>query len=173
VSEAAAGDSGGNVLVTAASDTVQGGSTPGDLVGRWIAPDGSLAGDWFLIVGRNTAPSGVQPMIGGGVAVMQNEKWVAVVPPLGVPTSPPDWLVSRPDRDFRVVRAGKAYASTSRIGPQAPSGGASVEILAPSGISCGTFDTKGTATTVGADGTVIANVDGCTRRVWPGLLGIR
>ena len=72
---------------------------------------------------------------------------------------PPDWLVSRPDRDFRVVRGGKAYAFTSRIVPQAASGGPSVEVVAPSGLSCGTFDTKGTATTVGADGSVIANSD--------------
>ena len=170
--DAAAGDSGGNVLVTAASNYVQGGRTPGDLVGRWIAPDGTLAGDWFVIVAGNIAPSVVQSVI-GGVAVMQNGKWVAVVPPLGTPKSPPDWLASRPDRDFRVVRGGKAYAFTARIVPQAASGGPSVEVVAPSGLSCGTFDTKGTSATVGADGSVIANSDSCTRRVWPGLLGAR
>jgi hypothetical protein len=172
-SDAAAGDSGGNVLVTAASDYVQGGRTPGDLVGRWIAPDGVLAGDWLMIVPGNTAPSVLQTVIGGGVAVMQNGKWVAVVPPPCAPKSPPDWLVSRPDRDFHVVRGGKAYAFTSRIVPQAGSGGPSVEVVAPTGRSCGRFDTKGTATIVGADGSVIANSDGCTRRVWPGLLGTR
>ena len=170
--DAAAGDSGGNVLVTAISDYVQPARTPGDLVGRWIAPSGVLAGDWFVIVPGNTAPSFLQPAIEGGVAVLQGGKWVAVVPPLGAPKAPPDWLVSRPDRDFRVVRGGKAYAFTSRIVSQA-SGGPSVEIVAPSGLSCGTFDTKGTAATVGADGSVIANSDGCARRVWPGLLGTR
>jgi hypothetical protein len=108
-------------------------------------------------------------LIGGGIAVMQNGKWVAVVPPLGAPNPPPDWLVSRPDSDFRVVRGGKAYAFTSRIVLPA-TGGSSVEVVAPSGLSCGTFDTKGTAATVGADGTVIANSDSCTRRIWPGLL---
>jgi hypothetical protein len=101
---------------------------------------------------------------------MQNGKWVAVVPALGAPSSPPDWLVSRPDHDFRIVRGGKAYAFTSRIVPPA-SGGPAVEVVAPSGLSCGSFDTKGTAATVGADGSVIANSDSCTRRVWPGLLG--
>jgi hypothetical protein len=144
-----------------------------DVVGRWIAPDGTLAGDWFVIVPGNAAPSVLQPMIGGGVAVMQNGKWVAVVPPLGAPKPLPDWLASRPDHDLRVVRGGKAYAFTSRIVSQAASGGPSVEVVAPSGLSCGTFDPKGTAATVGADGSVIANSDGCTRRVWPGLLGTR
>ena len=169
--DATAGDSGGNVLVTAASDAVRG-RTPGDLVGRWIAPDGSLSGDWFVIVTGNTTPSTLQPLIGGGVAVMQNGKWVAVVPALGAPRSPPDWLVSRPDHDFRIVRGGKAYAFTSRIVAPA-SGGPSVEVVAPSGLWCGTFDTKGSAATVGADGSVIANNDSCARRVWPRLLGAR
>jgi hypothetical protein len=141
------------------------------LLGRWIAPDGSLPGDWFVLVAGNAAPPVLQSLIGGGVAVMQNGKWVAVAPALGAPRSPPDWLASRPDRDFRVVRGGKAVAFTSRLDPPAASGGPSVEVVAPSGLSCGTFDTKGIAATVGADGSVIANTDGCTRRVWPGLLG--
>ena len=149
------------------------GRPAGDLLGRWIAPDGSLPGDWFVLVAGNAAPPILQSLIGGGVAVMQNGKWVAVVPPLGAPKSPPDWLASRPDHDFRVVRGRKAYAFTSRIVPRGASGGPSVEVVAPSGLSCGTFDTKSTAATVGADGTVIANSDECTRRVWPGLLGAR
>lgn len=169
---AAAGDDGGNVLITIASDAVAG-RPAGDLLGRWIAPDGSLPGDWFVLVAGNAAPPILQSLIGGGVAVMQNGKWVAVVPPLGAPKSPPDWLASRPDHDFRVVRGRKAYAFTSRIVPRGASGGPSVEVVAPSGLSCGTFDTKSTAATVGADGTVIANSDECTRRVWPGLLGAR
>jgi hypothetical protein len=169
---AAAGDAGGNVLITISSDQVSG-RTAGDLLGRWIAPDGSLSGDWFVLVAGNSTTPVLQSLIGGGVAVMQDSKWVAVVPPLGAPKPPPDWLVSRPDRDFRFVRGGKAYAFTSRIVLPAAIGGPSVEVVAPSGLSCGTFDTKGTAATVGADGSVIANSDGCTRRVWPGLLGGR
>jgi hypothetical protein len=172
-SGAAAGDSAGNVLVTADGDVVQGGPKQGDLVGRWIAADGSLSGDWFVLVSGNTTSTVLQPTIGGGIAVMQNGKWIAVVPSLGAPASPPDWLTSRPDRDFRAIRGGKAYAFTSRIVPPAGSGGASVEVVTPSGKSCGTFDTKGTAATVGADGTVIANADACSRRVWPALLGAR
>lgn len=164
---AAAGDAGGNVLITIASDEVSG-RAKGDLLGRWIAPDGSLSGDWFVLVPGNATPPVLESLIGGGIAVMQSGKWVAVVPGLGAPRPPPDWLASRADHDVRIVRGGKAYAFTSLT----DSASASVEVVKPSGLSCGAFDAKGTATTVGADGTVIANTDSCTRRVWPGLLGI-
>src|SRR5438105_1995571 len=172
---AAAGDAGGNVLITTASDNV-GGRPAGDLLGRWIAPDGSLSGDWFVLVAGDATPPVLQSLIAGGVAVMQNGKWLAVVPPLGGLQPAPDWLTSRPDQDFRIVRGRKAYAFTSQITAPQPhgfSGGPLVEVVAPSGTSCGTFDTKGYAAAVGGDGSVIANTDDCTRRVWPGLLGVR
>jgi hypothetical protein len=171
----AAGDAGGSVLITTASDNVAG-RPAGDLLGRWIATDGSLSGDWFVIVAGNAAPPVLQSLIGGGVAVMQNGKWLAVVPPLGALQPAPDWLSSRPDQDFRIVRGRKAYAFTSQITAPQPhgfSGGPLVEVVAPSGTSCGTFDTKGYAATVGGDGSVIANSDGCTRKVWLSLLGVR
>ena len=172
----AAGEVGGNVFITAASDSIPG-RTAGDLLGRWIGADGKLAGDWFVLVSGNNAAPVLQSLIGGGVAVMQNEKWIAVVPALGRPQAPPDWLTSRAGKDFRIVRGRKAYAFASRIiiapQPQGSNGGPMVEVVAPSGTSCATFDTKGTAATVGGDGSVIANTDSCTRRVWPGLLGAR
>ena len=168
--DGATGDSAGNVLVTAASDAVMG-RAGGDLLARWMAPDGSFADDWFVIVRGNAAPAVLQSLIGGGVAVMQDGKWTAVVPPLAAAMAPPDWLASRADRDFRIIRGGKAYAFTFRIVNEPR--GSSVEVVAPSGLSCGAFDTNGYAATVGGDGTVIANIDACTRKVWPGLLGAR
>ena len=94
---------------------------------------------------------------------------------MGRPQPPPDWLVARPEQELRIVRGRKAYAFTARIPqPHGIPGGPMVEVVTPTGKSCGTFDTKGIAATVGGDGTVIATTsDGCTRRVWPALLGIR
>ena len=94
---------------------------------------------------------------------------------MGRPQPPPDWLVARPEQELRIVRGRKAYAFTARIPqPHGIPGGPMVEVVTPTGKSCGTFDTKGIAATVGGDGTVIAtSSDGCTRRVWPALLGIR
>ena len=168
----AMGDSAGNVLIAASSDAVPG-RPAGDLLGRWITPSGSVAGDWFVIVSGNAAPAVLHSKIDGGAAVMQDGKWVAVLPPLGIPQPPPEWLTSRRGQDFQIVRGRKAYAFTSLIVASGSPGGPSVEVVTPSGKSCGTFDTKGFAATVGADGTVVANTDNCTRKMWPGLLGQR
>ena len=47
---------------------------------------------------------------------------MAVLPPLGSPQPPPDWLAARSSRDFRIVRGRKAYAFTSRITAPDPNG---------------------------------------------------
>src|SRR5207237_934818 len=69
---AAAGDAGGNVLITIASDAVSG-RAAGDLLGRWIAPDGSLSGDWFVLVAGNTTPPVLQSFIAGGGGIPNSD----------------------------------------------------------------------------------------------------
>lgn len=85
------------------------------------------------------------------------------------PSAAPDWLASRAGLDLHIVRGRKAYAFTAN------GGGPEVEITTPSGMSCGRFSVQGSNVSIGADGTVIAvnGNGGCTRSVYPGLLGAR
>jgi len=77
-------------------------------------------------------------------------------------------LTSRPGLDPHIVRGGKAYAFTAN------GGGSEVEVTTPSGMSCGRFSVQGSNVSIEADGTVIGVSDnGCTRSVYPGLLGAR
>ncbi len=164
----AAGDPSGNVLVVAKGDAVAGfGSS--DLVGRWLAPDGSLVNDWFVITSGGGPQVSLRSLIGGGIAVMQDDQWRAILQPYGTALAPPDWLTSRPGLDLHIVRGRKAYAFTAN------GGGPDVEVTTPAGKSCGRFSVQGSNVSIGADGTVIAPTgsDLCTRSVYPGLLGAR
>jgi hypothetical protein len=167
-SSMAAGDASGNVLVVAMGDAVAGFASS-DLVGHWLAPDGSLVNDWFVITSGGGRQVSLRPLIGGGIAVMQDDQWRAILQPFGGAQAPPDWLTSRPGLDLHIVRGRKAYAFTAN------GGGPDVEVTTPAGKSCGRFSVQGSNVSIGADGTVIAPTgsDLCTRSVYSGLLGAR
>jgi hypothetical protein len=100
---------------------------------------------------------------------------------------PPDFLQARPDTRLHTARDSKAYAML----PIPAQGGCTqrIEVLAPSGKSCGTAEFRlaaGSCTTnfidIGYDGTVVqqlpasmedhscnGNTCSCTWRWWPGF----
>ena len=163
--QAAAGDANGNTLIIAYPGT-EVGLGPSDLVGRWIDASGNFLTDWFVIAPGGTRNIAVHSLIGGGVAVKQDEVWRAVLPSGGLPEAAPEWLASRTRTDIYIVRARKAYAFTSR------EGGSQVELVSPAGNSCGSIDVGGANVVVGGDGTVFTQTgdNGCRRTWYPALL---
>jgi hypothetical protein len=166
---AAIGDTNGLTLVAAYPGT-SAGFGQHDLVGRWLDAVGNILTPWFVISTGGTSAFSMQALIGGGVAVMQDEVWRAVVPSgVSAAQSPPVWLRDRTARDLSIVRGRRAYAFTSR-------GGAStVEVVSPSGKLCGTLALSGNDAFIGGDGTVITITGdgGCTRTWWSALLGVQ
>jgi hypothetical protein len=189
-------DLGGNALVF-----LDGGT--GNIDAQWFGPDGTpLTNVFRLINGFKPGPSTwfeTSPLLRGGVAIRRmdgkdrNTGWTAawlmlLQPGSTTPDAPPDWLTSRPDTHFELTRGGRAYAFLpyGRNGPCVQR----VEILAPTGESCGGFDlpmSDGTCTTydlcVGLDGTLLQRLGNelekdlgsgvartCTLRFWPAAL---
>ena len=178
---------------------------PGDSSNRrafWIDPSG-VAGPDFVF---GSAASQLVPRVGDGFFVYD------YVPPLvtavlpvgemGTPLAqidsfatetkaPPAWLAARPHKGLHMVHGGAGYALIDPADDVA-SCGQQIEVLAPSGKSCGTasFSIAGGACrtgrlTVGYDGTVIQQLPvamepvseiapgfsehACTWRYWPGF----
>jgi hypothetical protein len=166
---AAVGDTNGLTLVGAFPGT-SAGFGQYDLVGRWLDAAGNILTPWFVISTGGTSAFSLRALIGGGAAVMQDEVWRAVVPSgMAAAQSPPAWLRDRTARDLSIVRGRRAYAFTPR------GSAASVEVVSPSGMLCGTLALSGNDASVGSDGTVItiAGDGGCTRTWWSALLGVQ
>ena len=165
---AARGDVSGNVLVVAMGNAVAGSFASDDLVGRWLDASGSLTSDWFVITKGGGSRVSLRSLIGGGIAVMRDGEWRAIVEPSVGVLAPPEWLNSRAGLDLHIVRGRKAYAFTAN------DGGAEVEVTTPTGSSCGKFSVQGGSVSIGADGTVMTmTAAGCTRFAYPRLLGVR
>ena len=174
----------------------------GNLSAFWIDPSG-VAGAEFVFGSEATR---LVPRVGDGFFVYD------YVPPLVTPVlparemgtplaqidsyatetkAPPAWIAARPHKDLHTVHGGAGYALIDPSGDVAPCG-QQVEVLAPSGKSCGTasfFIADGACRTggltVGYDGTVIQQLPvamepvseiapgfsehACTWRYWPGF----
>jgi len=180
----------GNTLVLIAEDAVS------EVTAQWVDHDGhagprftpavDFGGDPF------NSPLVLTPRVGDGLFLQerspQRPGWLAQFDSLATAAQPPpSWLSSRPlGEGVHMARGGRAYAFFAFRTPSACA--QQVEIIAPSGKSCGTAVlpiagcTSGTAPAtinVGYDGTVIQPVDRqpnsdgtvtCTWQSWPGFL---
>jgi hypothetical protein len=172
----------------------------------WIDPSG-VAGAEFVFGSEATR---LVPRVGDGFFVYDYvptlvtpvEELPAQWPEMGTPLAqidsyaadvkaPPAWLAARPHKGLHTVHGGAGYALIDPAGDVA-SCGQQIEVLAPSGKSCGTasfFIADGACRagrlTVGYDGTVIQQLPvamepvseiapgfsehACTWRYWPGF----
>ena len=167
----AVGDANGNwLLLVSGTGASSAGFAPDDLVGYWFDSNGNAITGWFRL-GPGGAPSHsylVHALIGGGAAVQIDGVWTYFVPSGKAEAHPaPDFLVTNPQADFRLVRGAKAYAVLPRTGDQTE-----LKLYSASGNFCGSARFPGSGLTTGADGSVIASngTNGCTKTVWPGLL---
>lgn len=149
----------------------------GRLLGRWVGADGVALGPTFEAAKSWPATGTVStlPLIGGGIAVQLDGAWMLRIAE-GQPlvSAPPAFLLQRPNTTFELVRRNTAYASASRKGDSHCR--QRVEILAPSGTSCGDVhyslgeagrSCKGAPVAFGWDGTFIARSGQCAYRWWP------
>jgi hypothetical protein len=106
--------------------------------GMWIDRDGTTSAAF------DAGPSLQQPMlsqrVGNGLFLgAQNGKWISQFAPFSGPTPAPDWLALRPaGTTLHMARNGRGYAV---IAPPVNTTGpcsTSIEVIAPSGKSCGT-----------------------------------
>jgi hypothetical protein len=173
-----------------------------NLTAFWIDPSG-VAGAEFVF---GSAATGLVPRIGDGFFVYDFvPRLVTTVLPnreMGTPLAqidafatetkaPPDWLAARPHKGLHTVHGGAGYALIDPPGNVTPCS-QQIEVLAPSGKSCGTASFSiagGSCSTggliVGYDGTVIQQLPtamepvttiapgfdehACTWRYWPGF----
>jgi hypothetical protein len=167
----------------------------GTLHGQWIDHSGNAGAEFDL--GDALAPAlsdsfELYPRVGSGLFVLRlaggHTTWLHQLDSLAtVPAAAPGYLTSRPDTRLHMAHGGKAYAMLP-----IPAQGACtqrIEVLAPSGKSCGSAEFglgSGSCTTnfidIGYDGTVVqqlpasmedrsctGNECSCTWRWWPGF----
>ena len=162
---------------------------------QWIDPSGHAGAEFDLGDALAPPPSDsfeVYPRIGSGLFVLRlaggHTTWLHQLDSLATVARPaPDYLQSRPDTRLHMAHGGKAYAML----PIPVQGDCTqrIEVLAPSGKSCGSAEfvlAAGSCTTsfidVGYDGTVVqqlpasmedhscpGNQCSCTWRWWPGF----
>jgi hypothetical protein len=168
----------------------------------WIDPSG-VAGAGFVFGSEAT---GLVPRVGDGFFVYDHVPSlvtaVTPAPGMGIPLAqidsyatetkaPPAWIAARPHKGLHTVHGGRGYALIDPAGDVAPCG-QQIEVVAPSGKSCGTASfsiADGACSTggltVGYDGTVIQQLPvamepvtetapgfsehACTWRYWPGF----
>jgi hypothetical protein len=162
------------------------------LHGQWVDRSGHVGAEFDLGDGLAPAPSDsfeVYPRIGSGLFVLRlaggHTTWLHQLDSLAtVAAAAPDYLASRPDTRLHMAHGGKAYAML----PVPAQGDCTqrIEVLAPSGKSCGSAAftiAPGSCTTnfidVGYDGTVVqqlpsskADAEGrfqCNWRFWPAV----
>jgi Divergent InlB B-repeat domain len=181
----------GNTLVLVAEDAVS------EIRGQWVDHDGHVGPPFTPMIDLGGDPVNsnfvLAPRAGDGLFLQerspQRPGWLAQFDSLATAAlPPPSWLSSRPlGETVHMARGGGAYAFFSRNSSACAQ---RIEIVAPSGKSCGTavFPIAGCTTltatggiNVGYDGTVIQespfeerrNDDGtvtCTWQSWPGFL---
>jgi hypothetical protein len=173
----------------------------GTLAGVWVDPDGHVGTPFPALTGL-THPSGrysftLAPQVGSGLFLQMRgfatsppvpTQWVRAFPSRAPRSEPaPDWLVKRPSASLHMARGGRAYAVLP--GAESSECSTSLEVLAPSGTSCGSarFQLAPSACSartlsVGYDGTVLQqpsfNLESCdevghcscTWRWWPAFL---
>jgi hypothetical protein len=181
-------DRAGNALVL---------SNPGSLHGQWVDHSGNVGPEFDLGVASGTFE--LYPRIGSGLFVLRRRRdasfaehtaWAYQLDSLAAAATPaPDWLASRPDTRLHMAHGGTAYAML----PVPAQGDCTqhIEVLAPSGKSCGSAEFRaapGSCKTnfidVGYDGTVVQQLPyeialpqscpgqlcrPCIWRWWPGF----
>ena len=144
------GDASDNVIV------ITGGGS-GSITAQWFDRQGNpLTGEFVVLAsfspGYNTWFE-VAPLIGSGVAMRRVDQqddasgrpyrtsaWLAVLPTgMASPQDVPLWLKDRPNTNLDIARSGKAYAFLPLGAPDADCG-QKIEIVAPNGTACGSFD---------------------------------
>ncbi len=158
----------------------------------WIDPSGVAGAEFdFASQGVRLVPRvgdgffvyDMQDSLGVGTAVAQIDSYAAQT------KAAPAWLAARPHKGLHMVHGGAGYALIDPAGDVAPCS-QQIEVLAPSGKSCGTASfsiangaCKTGGLTVGYDGTVIQQLPSsmesypdpnwgahsCTWRYWPGF----
>jgi hypothetical protein len=173
----------------------------GNIDAQWFDADcGPLTGAFRLINGLQAGINTwfeTAPLIGGGVAVrrvdQQNDStgrpyrtasWILTLQTgSDTPLPAPNWMTDRSNTNFAIARSGRAYAVLPMGGPDA-SCAQKVEVLAPDGTACGSFDTtiaSGSCRTedmgFGQDGTPVqlmprnlSSAGTCYYRWWPHAL---
>jgi hypothetical protein len=167
----------------------------GTLHGQWLDRSGN-AGAAFDLGDSLAPPPGdsfeLYPRTGSGLFVLRlaggHTTWLHQIDSLATAAAPaPDYLQARPDTRLHVAHDGQAYAML----PIPAQGQCTqhIEVLAPSGKSCGSAEfalASGSCTTnfidVGYDGTVVQQLPdsmedhscaaancSCTWRWWPGF----
>jgi hypothetical protein len=131
----------------------------------WVDAHGN-AGQPFELVGPQAQSVFAKPLtlaqrVGSGFLVQNGSDWIGQIDSLATTLSPPpSWLEARPNTSLHMVHGGTGYAvlpAASAVCEQ------EVEVISPTGISCGTtrFTAASSACTiqstiiVGYDGTVI------------------
>ena len=167
----------------------------GTLHGQWVDASGKAGAAFDLGDALAPPPSDafeLYPRIGSGLFLLRlaggHTTWLHQLDSLATVAAPaPDYLRSRPDTRLHMAHDGKAYAMLPIPAQRACT--QRIEVLAPSGKSCGSAEftlSPGSCTTnfidIGYDGTVVqqlpasmedhscrGNQCSCTWRWWPGL----
>lgn len=149
----------------------------GNVDAQWFAPDGApLTGVFRILSDFAAGPATwfeMAPLLGGGLALRRmdagpgvgsswHSRWLLTLSSGAASAQPaPDWLTSRPDTSLQPARNFRAYAVLP-MGARGAACSQRLELLAPTGASCGTFDfpiAPGTCDTpdlhLGLDGTVL------------------
>jgi hypothetical protein len=160
--------------------------------GRWIDAEGHV-GEPFLALNRPMGWFELVPRVEGGLflqaQVVDSENrsawtWLAEFGSLEPASHPaPEWLARRPDTRLHWVHGGRGYAVMPVSGSSSPECRRDIEVVTPSGDSCGTVRFTGADTAcnttdvwMGYDGTVIQSLPGtcddighctCDWKWWP------
>ena len=185
------------------------GQCSGCILGQWFERDGTaLTGSFTLIEGFTPGPAtwfDTAPLIGGGLAVRRvdarasgqlrgfTSSWLLTLDSGSTSgRSAPAWMTSRNNTNLALARGGRAYAVLAN-GGDGERCTQKLEVVSPSGNSCGSFDlamTNDGSTCdnwdlgLGLDGTVVQHLPAqleqaldssgrtrsCTIRFWPAAL---
>jgi len=136
---------------------ITGGTTAGTITGQWFDANGTaLTGEFTLITGFQAGPNTWfegAALVGGGLAVrrmdQQNDasgrpfrtaQWLITVGAGAASAqAAPQWMKDRPSTQLALTRSGRAFAVLPMGAPDADCD-QKVEIVAPDGTSCGSFD---------------------------------
>jgi hypothetical protein len=153
-------DRAGNTLVLRGAANVSAG-----LTGVWIDHSGNAG---LVFIAPSALLSGVAiatslfPRVGNGLFLRdETGTWVAQFEPFGAFSAPPAWLTQHNGQSLHMARGGQAYAMIQANVPNASGCASFVEVVAPSGKSCGTARFSGDASCnlgIGFDGTAIQSL---------------
>jgi hypothetical protein len=181
----------GDVLAIWPSDARYG---KGTFAGQWFDHDGNPGPVFQVMLPAGTSPNALFERVGDGLflagGAAGQPSWLGQFDARATAlTPPPGWLAARPGKTLHMVHGGAGYAVLPQDAQQSANCEQQVEVISPSGQSCGTATFSfggGSCTTgtiaVGYDGTVVQqgpreretcsaadHVCTCTYRYWPGF----